>query len=70
MHNWQWNFLGISILWIVWIPLLIFFIWLIIRDKTTVPLKETPMEVLKRKFANGEITAEEYERGKQLLDSK
>lgn len=29
--------------------------------------RETPLEILARRFASGEITAEEYERGRDLL---
>lgn len=31
------------------------------------PPRETPLEILARRFASGEITAEEYERGRDLL---
>ena len=31
------------------------------------PQRETPLEILARRFASGEITAEEYERGRDLL---
>ncbi len=29
--------------------------------------RETPLEILARRFASGEITAEDYERGRDLL---
>ncbi|MHB8588353.1 MAG: SHOCT domain-containing protein [Candidatus Dormibacteraceae bacterium] len=29
--------------------------------------RETPLEILARRFASGEITADEYERGRDLL---
>jgi uncharacterized membrane protein len=31
------------------------------------PPRETPLDILARRFASGEITAEEYERGRDLL---
>lgn len=31
------------------------------------PQRETPLDILARRFASGEITAEEYERGRNLL---
>jgi uncharacterized membrane protein len=31
------------------------------------PQNETPLDILARRFASGEITAEEYERGRDLL---
>jgi uncharacterized membrane protein len=32
------------------------------------PARETPMEILARRFASGEITAEEYQRARDLLE--
>jgi putative membrane protein len=32
--------------------------------------RETPLEILNRRFANGEITEEEYEDRKQSINSK
>lgn len=31
------------------------------------PTRETPLEILARRFAMGEITAEEFQRGRELL---
>jgi hypothetical protein len=31
------------------------------------PQRETPLEILQRRFASGEITAEEYQRARDLL---
>jgi len=31
------------------------------------PPAETPLDILARRFANGEITAEEYQKGRDLL---
>lgn len=33
----------------------------------TQPARETPLEILARRFASGEITAEEYQRARDLL---
>jgi uncharacterized membrane protein len=32
------------------------------------PGRETPLEILARRFASGEITAEEYQRARDLLE--
>lgn len=34
------------------------------------PKKESPSEILDRRFANGEISKEEYEEKKQVINSK
>lgn len=31
------------------------------------PTRETPLDILARRFASGEITAEEYQKGRDLL---
>jgi uncharacterized membrane protein len=31
------------------------------------PARETPLEILARRFASGEITADEYQRARDLL---
>ena len=33
------------------------------------PARETPLEILARRFASGEITAEDYQKGRDLLSS-
>jgi uncharacterized membrane protein len=35
---------------------------------TPSPARETPLEILARRFASGEITAEEYQRARDLLE--
>jgi putative membrane protein len=62
MHNLGW-------LWLwVWIPIIILIAWGM--TKIYAP-KETesgnPMEILKKRYAKGEITTEEYEERKKIL---
>lgn len=54
--------------WVIWIPFLIWIFatpWDIPGQRTN---KETPTDILKKRFAKGEITKEDYEDGKQLLE--
>lgn len=56
--------------WIFWLALigfLAFYKWRRPGDRRHGP-RETPHEVLKRRLANGEISAQEYEQRKALLD--
>jgi putative membrane protein len=50
--------------------IVIYFVWQ--KNKTTGgfggPAKETPMEILKRRYASGEITKEEFERMKREIE--
>jgi len=54
--------------WLLWIFLLL---W-IFATPYNIPgerrKKETPLDILKRRFANGEITKEEYEEKKNILN--
>lgn len=55
--------------WIIWFILLIwiFFIPYDIPYKRT--KKENPLAILKKRFAKGEISKEEFEESKKLLNS-
>jgi uncharacterized membrane protein len=37
------------------------------KPMTTAPAPETPLEILARRFAGGEITAEEYQKARDVL---
>ncbi len=67
MHDWGWH----NMMWIIWIAIIALMVWLILRitntNEPTSPRKETPFEILKRKYANGEITAEEFDKRKKKL---
>ncbi|ABE43128.1 SHOCT domain-containing protein [Polaromonas sp. JS666] len=60
--------------WFFWIAAVIaVVIALVFRDRGSPPgyrepPRETPHEVLRRRLANGEISAEEYEKRKVILD--
>lgn len=63
-------------MWIIWIPIVIFILIFVIRATGNTDIfgsqaqreeKESPLDILKRRYANGEITTEEYrERIKKL----
>lgn len=61
-------FWGMHLLWwVFWVVLIIVFFSLL----TPVPrhkLRETPIEILKRRYAAGEISSQEYEERKSRLE--
>lgn len=61
MHGLWWIF------WVVLIGALVFYSWKRPSGKNPEP-RETPHEMLRRRLASGEITAEQYEERKALLD--
>ncbi|REH48941.1 putative membrane protein [Tenacibaculum gallaicum] len=69
MHYHDGHFWGMHFVWwIVCIVIGVFFFFFY-SSLFQVTKKESPLEVLKRCFAKGEITKEEYEEAKKVLDS-
>ena len=61
MHGLWWIF------WVVLIGVLVFYGWGRPSEQRR-RSRETPHQALQRRLANGEVTAEEYEKRKALLD--
>jgi putative membrane protein len=61
MHGLWWIF------WVVLMGVLVFYVWGPRGEQRRRP-RETSQEVLQRRLANGEITPDEYEKRKVLLD--
>ncbi len=69
MGGWWW-------MWLVWIGgffILVLVIYLLVyglRNESRTPelSRETPLDILKKRYARGEITREEYERIKRDLE--
>lgn len=61
--------------WLFWIVLIAVIVWAIVRfnnrnlptNSTNIVEKETPLDILKKRYAKGEITKEEFERTKKDL---
>ncbi|MCS3659976.1 SHOCT domain-containing protein [Salinibacter ruber] len=57
--------------WIIWILVIVGVVWAISRAQqggtSSRPQRETPMEALKRRYAEGELSTEEYEERKERL---
>lgn len=58
--------------WILWIVVIIFGIWFIInfinKNKTGNESSESALDVLKKRYANGEISSEQFEEMKKNLN--
>jgi putative membrane protein len=68
MHNYNNYFGGMHFFW--WVIWIIIIIWIFVTP-WDIPgqrrKKDTPMEILKKRFANGEINKEEFEEKKKIL---
>jgi putative membrane protein len=55
---------GMLIFWAI----IVFLIFSIFSNKDSKIEKDTPLDILKKKFARGEITEEEYKSRKKILE--
>ena len=65
--GWEMNFGG----WIwmgVWIVALLFMVWFITRSPDSHPATEQPLDILRTRFARGEISQAEFEQARRVLD--
>ena len=71
--NYDGHFLGGGFMWILWIVVTVgvfFLIQNVIKGNTKSSYdNETPMEILKKRYAHGEIDEEEFERRRKELES-
>ena len=70
MMNFDGHFMGGGFMWIVWILIIagIFFLFQnAIKGRSTD--KETPMDILKKRYARGEIDDEEFKQRHKELES-
>ncbi len=73
-HNWMWGG-GIWFGWVVWLFLIAIIIWLLIsqsnryRDQLRMNQHpESPIDIIKKRYARGEITKEQFEQMKKDLE--
>ena len=68
MNHYYGHFFGMHFIW--WIIWIILIIW-IFATPYDIPFQrtkeESPLDILKKRFAKGEITKEEYEAAKKTL---
>lgn len=70
MHDFNGHFGGMHFIW--WIIWLIILIYIFIRPQD-IPFrtskKNNPLQILKKRFANGDISKEEYMESKKILEN-
>jgi len=74
MYHGDWMAPGAWVGWIFWVIILAAIIWLIVRvvssgQKSDITQEKTPIEILKTRYANGEISKEEFDQIKKDLES-
>jgi putative membrane protein len=72
LHSSWWGDMLLTILAVVTLILLLFLVILLLRcftaRRNNAPQSETPQDIIKKRYARGEITAEEYEHMIHFLD--
>jgi putative membrane protein len=75
MYGYGFPWIGGVVMMVIWVFVLGAIVWVVVDvarngglSSFTAPRSETPLEVLKRRYANGEITGEQFEDMKHTLD--
>ncbi len=70
MHYFDGHWGGMHLIW--WIIWLILLVWIFFVP-SEIPYRkinrENPLDILKKRFAKGDITREDYEESKKILES-
>ncbi|MBI1222000.1 MAG: SHOCT domain-containing protein [Bacteroidetes bacterium] len=73
MHDWSQHWF-MSDMGFIWIPFLVLSVWMLFRflskDKNVSSKNESAMEILERRYAEGEINTEEFEERKKALNAE
>ena len=70
MHFTDGHFGGMHFIWwIIWIAVIIWIFFIPYGIPYRKSKKESPIDILKKRFAKGEITKEEFEESKKSLNS-
>ena len=66
------GFFGMELGWIVWQIIIVIIVWVVFQFKSGNPghlnmRNETPLDIIKKRYADGEISKEEFDRMKKDL---
>ena len=66
------GFFGMGLGWIVWLIIIVVIVWVVFQFKSDYrghyyKSSESPLDIIKKRYANGEISKEEFDRMKKDL---
>ncbi|SFT08115.1 putative membrane protein [Zhouia amylolytica] len=73
MNEWNWHGWGMhGIGWVFWIAIILIVVWLSLRSASRKGInnsstQDSALEILKKRYARGEITKEEYDEAKERI---
>ena len=70
MHWGTFGWIYMLLFWVLFISAIVLFVSLVTRSAGWAAKHRTPLDILKRRYARGEITREQYERMKDDLMKK
>lgn len=66
------HYFGMGTMWWLWISVIVLVVWIALKMNNGGGLfttkEESPMEILKKRYAKGEISTEEYNERKKELE--
>ena len=71
-HDMFWG--GMWFSWIFWVVFIVLIIWIVANSKSRnqhnsyPPSHETPLDIIKKRYAKGEITKEQFEQMKKDIE--
>ena len=69
-HDYYW---GMPMMWFIWLPIFLIIIFVIMKmnnKRRNTPSEDSPLDILKKRYAKGEITKEQFEEMKRTLNTK
>ena len=69
-HNWMGG--GMWFSWIFWVIIIVLVVWMIVnrsnKNRLNFPQHENALDILRKRYAKGEITKEQFEQMKKDLE--
>ena len=69
-HNWMGG--GMWFSWIFWVIIIVLVVWMIVnrsnKNRLNFPQNENALDILRKRYAKGEITKEQFEQMKKDLE--